>query len=188
MLAMLLVIVVGGIVAAKVIPDTVTVQQRQDEKGLQYNLGAIRMAIAMERTASMTPRFGDDWNNRALFLGYLDELMQRNLLSRIPVDPNIPHFQWGTNPAKTFWIPTQNFLASASFEVKVLNQTPWATGSANVVASISFSQWPGRLDGDVLKFQDGRIMPERQIESFHSENPFGRILGTSGASLLIIQP
>lgn len=174
LLLMLLAVTVSGFIAARLIPSATAQRQRQDEEALRDQLALLRQAVASERVASSSSRYHADWSSRTVFLGYLDDLVRGSLLSRLPRDPSIPDSRWGTDPARAFWLPTLNFVSSASFEATVLTATPWATGSINLVATFSRAHWAGRGDAE--------------LDSFPGENVFGSILGTDGGSLLIVQP
>ncbi len=173
LLAMAL-LVVGGLVASQLVPNEVTLVQRRQEQDLKHNLGSLRMAIELERIASFTPLYESDWSSRTQFLKYLDALIDHNLLPSVPADPLVPGFQWGSGTGKVYWIPTRNYLASSSFELIKLSDSTWATGSPNILATVTSQYWTGQFDPS--------------LDSFANENRFGAILKSSGTSLLIIKP
>ena len=54
LLALLVIVAVGGIIAIRLIPDETTIVKREKEVGLQMNLSHIREAIDMKRMADPT--------------------------------------------------------------------------------------------------------------------------------------
>jgi soluble lytic murein transglycosylase-like protein len=172
MLIFLVTLTVGGLLAARLIPDYSLQSQRQSEAQLRMSLTHLRCAITMERLASATPLFQAEWSNPTNFQAYLQFLVQRNFLAAIPPDPTVPPYRWGTNTGSLFWQPTQNFALNGSFESGSFAQTSWATGSSNILASLS-SVYPNPATAN--------------LNDFPPRNTFGGPFGKTGRSLLIIQ-
>lgn len=174
-LLLLMVLVVAGLVASGLIPQAVTVEQRSAETGLKTGLSQLRMAMTLERiVGNASASFHKDWTVRANLNAYLDELATRGYLAGVPSDPMVSPAQWGRPTGRVFWVPTQNCLSSSSFELVRLSDSTWATGSQNVLATVTTKYWVGQDDA--------------AVDSFPGENRFGTPLGTGGSCLLVTHP
>lgn len=174
-LALLAVLVIIGLLALRLIPDMTTVEQRRKEGDLSLALTEMRTAIRLERLASGSDLgFYADWDDPSSFSRYLDNLVSRGYLRKVPTDPMTPVWTWGTASNQLYWRPVRNLVASASFESSMLRYTAWATGSQKVVAMITPQAWVGASD--------------TRFDAFPGENLFGSVMASGGHALLIVAP
>ena len=111
-------LIVGGIVALRMMPNEELVTRRDKESGLNSDLSQIREALDLVRIASH-PQWVD------LKLGDTDDQIQAKIASMTKwgflrsqdiKDPAVPSHLWGPN--KTYyWKVTTNLATNTSFEV-----------------------------------------------------------------------
>ena len=175
LLLMLLLVLVGiGLFSLKAFPDQQIITLREKELTLSQTLSSIRSGIALERIASESSLFYGNFENQAELVAYLNDLVARGYLAKVPKDPFCPDHLWGTGAGCKFWVPTRNLLASSSFETNSFAATPWQVNETNVIININNKEWPGRN--------------QAVFDSFPYENCLGNsIIGFSGTSLAITQ-
>lgn len=175
LLLLLLIALVGiGLFSLKAIPDQQLITMREKEQTLSQTLSVIRSGMALERTASESALFYGDFEDQAKLVAYLNDLVARGYLAKVPKDPFCPDHLWGTGPGRKFWVPTRNLLSSSSFETSSFAATPWHVNETNVIININDKEWPGRN--------------QAIFDSFPYENCLGcSITGFSGTSLAITQ-
>lgn len=171
MIGLLVSLVIIGLFTFIMLPEQQILSIRQDEEVLTMELSQLRNAIAIERTASQSALYYGNWDNKAEFVAYLDDLVAKGFIGKIPADPFCPSNQWGPNPGQRFWIPTRNLLGSSSFETDNLAETPWIKDETDIVASNSSLTWPGDSFNE--------------LDNFPYENRFGNIFETKGRALVI---
>ncbi len=175
LLLMLLIALVGiGLFSLKAVPDQQVITLREKEQTLSQTLSIIRSGMALERTASESALFYGDFEDQAKLVAYLNDLVARGYLAKVPKDPFCPDHLWGTGPGCKFWVPTRNLLASSSFETGSFAETPWHVNETNVIININDNEWPGRNQSN--------------YDSFPYQNCLGTpMMGFSGMSLAITQ-
>lgn len=159
-LLLLVAMTVGGLAASQLFPNYAVTSQRNSEENLGLTLQEIRRAMQLERLAdprvepntNPDPRpnasdslFFTDLSKPTNLRNYLEQLVQRNYLSRVSIDPTSQLDQWG-DTKRLYWLATRNYVASSGFETNDLLHTRWATGSNNLTATVTSSMnlvWPG---------------------------------------------
>jgi hypothetical protein len=171
MIGLLVSLVLIGLFSLVMLPEEQIQNKRLDEEVLAMELSQLRNAVALERIASQSSLYYGNWENKVEFVNYLDDLVARGFIGKIPQDPFCPAHEWGTNPGQKFWVPTRNLLGSSSFETDNWVATPWIKDETNIVASSSSLLWPGSGFSE--------------MDNFPYENRFGTSFEKKGRALVI---
>jgi len=188
MLGMLVVLIIGSLVAIRLLPQMETIEKRQQETSFDQTLSLIRQAVYLERQlGDLSPckvQYNDlvaDSQNSAKLEAYLNALVQFNFLT---IDkhqnPLIAPHHWGVGPGQIFWQTTRNLVSS---------DTTFGIGSFEAGAEVSegFSSPVGWINSmpynDNATFAEGISMPD--LDDFPWQNKFGNTAGQPGRSLRI---
>jgi len=168
-LMVLIAMMVGGIVAMKLIPSVEVQERRQKNVQLKMALGQIRQAFAMRAACATTPYEPDLTTSNAI-AAELDDLTQKNFLfTNAMTDRNVPSHRWGTGSEDLYWRPADNLATNTSFEV---------TDTSGVVAS-----W--QIEPQTILTRDDFYLNIPEVDDFPGENKLGRSLGLTGRSMRI---
>ncbi len=166
----LIALLIGGVIAARLIPDYNTIQTRGKEVNLGISLGQIRqafdMAYAPDTGASQPPDIG---TSSAEIEALLKGLSQEGYLSTYQLrDPSIPAYRWGTGPSDVYWRITRNFALQNSFENQLT--TSWEKDS-QTTATTTDTYYPN---------SDGLV-----DDQYNSQNALGLPWSSHGSSYVI---
>ncbi|HOY65674.1 MAG TPA: hypothetical protein PLP29_02235 [Candidatus Ozemobacteraceae bacterium] len=167
-LMLLVALMIGGIVAMRLIPGIEIQEQRQKNVQLKMALGQIRQAFAMRAAASAT--YNPDLSNKNAIANELSSLAQLNYLNDpTQMDRHVPGHRWGTGTGDVYWKAADNIAENTSFEV---------TDTAGTIAS-----W--QIEAQTTLTRDWFYLGTTEIDDFPGENKLGITLGLSGRSVRI---
>lgn len=194
MLLLLLSLVVLSLVASLLIPEHVTITQRQFERDLRLNLGQIRMAMDMERnlaTASplqpLLEALLADPHDPVRVANYLAGLASAGYLSRPDLkDPLIPAWQWGTGSGKLYWQAQRNLMGSMTTS----GLTSFESGQAfdPDCGTLTPVGWLNLLDPTKASMDLASDTPstdDTALDDYLGQNRMGQFLSGQGHSLRI---
>ena len=182
MLVLFSVIITGGIIAGRILPNYGTQQKRTMENHLRATLAEIRQAFDLKQI-TLFPK-GEDYNPDLSSPDAIDivlkNLESENFLrSALMTDPTVSPDNWG--PGNIYWKGSSNILYNSSFE----SNKPPDSSKGEFVASWSFgtSDSVGQLsiDNDFYPTMD-----TNQIDDYRGQNKLGLPLTASGTALKII--
>ena len=166
LLALLVIVAVGGIIAIRLIPDETTIVKREKEVGLQMNLSHIREAIDMKRMADPTYVFKFD--NRANIQAELQKLVdEKYLRSKSIKDPTVFSHLWDSND-NYYWRGSANIASNTSFEDAVDGK---------------IASWTETKDTTVAT--DPSYLYDEYLDDYPNQNKLGSIYSAYGSSLKI---
>lgn len=188
MLGLMVLIMIGGIIALRILPQSEVVEKRSNENSFALTISIIRQAITLERAlgdASPCKAEYDsmilDPENPVKVDAYLKSLLNHNFLTmenyRSPV---IPSYLWGTAGGQMFWQARRNLAAS---------DTVYGMGSfeAGTETNEGFSSPTGWVNS--LIYNDNATfstsVPQGVYDDFPWQNKFGTMGGRQGYSLRI---
>ncbi|HNW35301.1 MAG TPA: hypothetical protein PKM25_10245 [Candidatus Ozemobacteraceae bacterium] len=167
-LMVLVAMMIGGIIAMRLIPSVEVQERRQKNVQLKMAIGQIRQAFAMREACATVP-YEPNLANANAIAAELDDLTQKNfLLTDSMADRNIPMHRWGTSPSDLYWRPVDNLATNTSFEV-----TNGATVASWVIAA------------QTVLTRDYFYLNIPEIDDFPGENKLGQSLGLTGHSIRI---
>lgn len=172
MLVLLAALLVGGIMASKLLPKQEVQAQRRSEQELRTTIAEIRQAFDLKEFVAGS--FIPDLSTPAKINAVLKQLETENFLRNASMtDSTMFAGQWINN---TFWVGTSNIPFNTSFEgsapldiTKNEFLASWSLGTPDTIAASDTTFWPSR-DSD--KFDD-----------YSGQNKFGKIMQINGASM-----
>lgn len=169
MLMLLVALMIGGYVAARLVPDVEIQERRQKDVQLKLALTQIRQAFSMR--AFCDPTYAPDLSNAVAIASELADLEARNYLpsSGVLRDRHVPAHRWGTGPGDIYWQTVENYATNTSFELmEEAGIIPaWGAEASTTLTWDSF--YPTTPSGD----------------DFPGENKLGVVFGSKGHSLRI---
>ncbi len=188
MLGLMVILIIGSLVAIRLLPQMQTLEKRQAETTFDQTLSLLRQGVYLERqlgdNSPCKAEYDDliaDPENAAKLNAYLQALVQNNFLTIENHDnPLIADHLWGTGPGQIFWQTTRNLVASnATFGI--------GSFEAGFEIADGFSSPVGWVNSlaynDNATFAEGLSMPE--LDDFPWQNKFGNTAGQPGKSLRI---
>lgn len=173
MLMLLVAIIIGGIIALRLLPQEEVIAQRDREEILHGNLSQIREAFDLKRQADPTWNPFPDLDNTTMasVTDVLEQLANENFLREKDVkDPTVPHYLWGTT-SNYFWRVSENIASNTSFELE---------DPADPTAIASWTASP-----ESVVATDTEYLSDSSVDDYPHQNKLGSILQSSGASLKI---
>ena len=178
MLMLLVMLVVGGIVALRVMPDQSLVVRRTAEENLSSDISNLRAAFDLKYASN------EDWNpldeiteslspfqpEKGEVEAIITDLFESGYLrSKNIFDSTVPAHQWNT---ATYWKLTTNFASNSSF------------------ISLDQDNWPVSWATSTVVVIDAQIDPDyflwlTELDDYPHQNKFGKIMTTKGHSLRI---
>jgi|GEM_PF-2927233 len=173
MLTLLIVMMVGGLIAARLIPSYEVQQQRQSDLQLKFSLAQIRQAFDLKRQAS--PSYNPSLDTPAAILQVLRDLTRENYLrSESLQDMTVPQYSWGVSVNQSYWKGTGNIASNTSFEDDDTSTgflASWTVGTSDTRAASDTTFFPSK---DTAVFDD-----------YNGQNKLGKILSNTGNSIMI---
>ncbi len=158
-LGLLVVILLGGVLATRLVPSYEIQERRQSDLELRFALAQIRQAVDMKEMLD------PDWpNNTGLNLGIasqvkdlLNGLIADNLLGAIPRDTTIITYQWSQNlmasPSQAqYWVMAGNIASNSDFEdfrsdtISGIGLASWSLGTTDTLLATVPVSFPDALD------------------------------------------
>ncbi len=167
MLMVLMGIIIGGIVALRLLPSEDIKERRIKENSLSVNLTHIREAFDLKRMED--PSYNPSLDTRGDIKNALIYLRDNKYLGNDSLkDPTIPAYLWDTND-KYFWKQTENLASNTSFEGDDAMEN-WKVSFETVLAE----------DIDVY-------MRSGELDDYPDQNKYGDIMRVTGSSLIIVK-
>ncbi|HEY9069652.1 MAG TPA: hypothetical protein VIV61_05310 [Candidatus Ozemobacteraceae bacterium] len=167
-LMLLVALMIGGIVAMRLIPGIEIQEQRQKNAQLKMTLGQIRQAFAMRAAASAN--YNPDLSSPNAIASELSNLAELDYLyDPTQADRHIPGHRWGTGTSDVYWKAASNIAENTSFEV---------ADTSGMIAS-----W--QIEAQTTLTRDWFYLSTTEVDDFPGENKLGITLGLSGRSLRI---
>ena len=188
MLGLMVLIVIGGIIALRFLPQSEVIEKRRKENSFALTISIIRQAISLERalgdSSPCKPEYDDlmlDPENPLKVDAYLKSLISHNFLTLENFQsPVVPRHLWGTAGGQMFWQARKNLAAS---------DTIYGMGSfeAGTEMNEGFSSPTGWVNS--LIYNDNATfstsVPLNVYDDFPWQNKFGTMGGRQGYSLRI---
>ncbi len=177
MLALLVVVLIGGILAIRLVPSYEIQERRQSDQELKFSLAQIRQAVDMKGFLDPT------WpESTGLNLGVASEvkdlmigLTKEKLLGDIPRDTTIVSYQWGQNMTASpteghFWVFCSNIASNTNFEDDAEDGSlaSWTLGPDTYLAT------------EQVAFPDA-------LDDYKGQNKFGRLFSNSNTAIKIVK-
>lgn len=180
MLMLLVMLVVGGIVALRIMPDQSLIIRRTAEEDLSSDISNLRSAFDLKYASD------DDWNpleqidperrlspfqpEKQEVQIIIKDLFESGYLRSDKIfDSTVPSHQWNTT---TYWKLTTNFASNSSFIS--LDQDDWPVAWA--------TSTEGVIDAEI---DDDYFLWLTELDDYPHQNKFGKIMTTEGHSLRI---
>ncbi|GAB4277821.1 MAG: hypothetical protein Kow0029_20700 [Candidatus Rifleibacteriota bacterium] len=171
MLMLLVAIIIGSIVALRLLPEEEVIARRDREEELHGNLSAIREAFDLKWQAD--PTWDPDLSNRVAIKAAMDTLVAENYLRDSDVvDPTIPNYLWNTSD-DFFWRASSNLASNTSFEL---------SDPAGTEPIASWTIAPGTDAATVTTY-----LSDSELDDYPHQNKLGAPLKSSGYSLQIVK-
>jgi hypothetical protein len=167
MLILLVAIIIGGIIALRMIPEQDVVVIRAKEENLHKNLSQIRAAFDLRWIEDET--WDPDLSNPGGIQDALDELVASGVLRAEDIkDPTIKEYLWGTS-ARYFWQSSANIASNTSFEAAdgLDNIPEWVVPADTIAATVS------------------AYLEDTTLDDYPHQNKLGQNLLSGGAALEI---
>jgi type II secretory pathway pseudopilin PulG len=187
-LGLLVLIVITGILATRLLPEYNTLQERAIEQEFAVTIGHIRAAMDIERAMLASSPCSTEFD--ALYAdptdpvkvnNYIKALENNNLLIHPdPMDPAIPRYRWGTGAGQLYWHVQKNLVAST---------TAMAMGSFEEWDDSSGINTPvgwnlGSLSPTQATYvNDSPSMENSNLDDYLGQNRFGDMAGYTGYAL-----
>lgn len=173
MLMLLLLVVVAGISALKIIPDQGLLTKRTQEAELNTNLSHLRFAFDIKQITypEWDPTDGGtiDLNDKEKIQQLIDSLHADGFLRSAKIsDPTIMRHNWGNN---NFWKYRQNLINNSSFENETADLPDNWTCTTNTETNLI-------LDTENFLWAD-------ELDDYPNQNKFGKLMSIEGKSLKI---
>ncbi|RCK78790.1 MAG: hypothetical protein OZSIB_1143 [Candidatus Ozemobacter sibiricus] len=175
MLALLVVVLIGGVLAIRLVPSYEIQERRQSDQELRFSLAQIRQAVDMKSFLDPT------WPPATMNLGIASEvkdlligLQKENLLGDIPRDTTIVSYQWAQNMSASpteghFWVFSSNIASNTNFEDEEGGTlASWTVGPETFLATEQIA-FPAALD------------------DYKGQNKFGRLFSTNNTTIKIVK-
>ena len=174
LLLLMVMLVVGGIAALKLVPQEELITLRSKENCLNLELSQIREAFDLMQIASPSwqpweDNFDPAHPNAAASIAMTLKTLHENgfLRDKDINDPGIMSQLWGTSTSQIFWKASGNIVSNSSFQINMMN---WDWNQTDTVAATD------------------TIFPESgDLDDYPYQNKLGNLLDNSGASLRIIR-
>ena len=166
MLMLFVVIVVGSIIALRLLPEKDIMVKRADEDSLRSNLSHIRQAVDLrwQDDPAWAPTLDSSVNIKTV----LTELKDANYLrSDLIKDPTIAAHLWESSD-DYYWKGTTNIAANSSFEVLVAG---------------SIDEWSETTS--TVSEADANYLSGSEVDDYPHQNKLGNLLQSDGLSLKI---
>lgn len=165
MLMLFVVIVVGSIIALRLLPENDVIVRRDTEDYLHNNLSQIREAFDMKWQAD--PAWNPDLSNKAGIKVALTTLTTENYLRDKDVkDPTIPNYLWDSSD-DYFWKASANFASNNSFEEDPATIVNWTAAPGTTAVT------------------DVQYLSGTELDDYPHQNKLGLPLQSGGNSLMI---
>ncbi|MEW6709813.1 MAG: hypothetical protein AB1403_08340 [Candidatus Riflebacteria bacterium] len=171
MLMLLVVIVIGGIVALRMLPQEDVIAKREKEENLHKNLSQIREAFDLKWQAdeNWTP----DLTNKAGIRAALQTLANEGFLREEDIlDPTVPTYLWDTSDIY-YWKASTNIASNTSFELE---------DPSDPTLIASWTKAPDTEAATVTQYLDDNI-----LDDYPHQNKLGAPLQGGGTSLMIVK-
>lgn len=167
MLLMLFVmLIIGGIVALRLLPNEELITRRGNETGLNTDLSQMREALDLVRVAShpawIDLKVGDDHNTIAKKIASLTAW--GFLRSDAIKDPSVPAHLWGVG-RPYYWRVTVNLATNTSFEI---GQDDWVPSNDSTVLS-----------------DETNYLNTTRLDEYPYQNKLGNLLSKKGRATCI---
>lgn len=170
MLMLFVVIVVGSIIALRLLPENDVIVRRDKEDNLHNNLSQIREAFDLKW--QVDPAWAPDLSNKAAIRAALATLQTENYLRNLEVkDPTIPNYLWDTAD-EYFWKASANIASNTSFEDD--DPAPGEIASWTVA--------PDTYAATVTEY-----LSDSELDDYPHQNKLGEPLHSGGSSLMIVR-
>jgi hypothetical protein len=170
---LLVAIIIGGIIALRMIPEENVIVLREKEENLQTNLSQIRAAFALKEKEE-DPTWNPDLTNKPGIDSALQDLVTQGYLRDKDIkDPTVFDHLWGLGANDIYW-----------------------ESSTNIASNTSFEEDDGSGDGDILEWvvptdtdaaTDSVFLTDPTLDDFPHHNKLGNPFRNSGATLEIIK-
>ncbi len=180
--------------AGQMIPNYVTVKQREAEKELKLSIGQMRAGFDLERRvagvnspcSATYEALAKDPYNRARLIAHLECLAAHRFLPAMSLkNPVVSGFQWGTETGKLFWEVQVNLLAATQAEGLPSFEAGIGTGTNNSPAPLG---WNDNLTGSNASWSLSTDTPSSlssQWDDYQGQNKMGWLGSNRGYSLRI---
>jgi type II secretory pathway pseudopilin PulG len=169
LMMLLVLIIIGGIIALRMLPQEDTIARRDREVNLHNNLSEIRQAFDLRLQTD--PDWNPDLSDRTKIKAALQALVASNALRTDEIkDPTVPDYLWDTSD-EYFWRVSQNYVENSSCE-KDDSSDPtklasWTISPSTIVAS------------------DPQYISDPGLDDYPYQNLLGNIMGKGGTSVKI---
>lgn len=174
MLMLLVMVIIGGILAMRLLPDVEIIERRQSDVQLGLYLGQIRQALDIKRT--IDPDYNPLPENPTIadISNMLDQLVTDKLLAaNLLKDSTIPSHLWESE-LSFYWVPSTNIASNTSFEVSDSDPTFvsqfWKQGTTTQAES-----------------DFGFFLDHPSLNDYPGQNKLGNVLSTIGTSIKIVK-
>ena len=187
-LGLLVLIVITGIMATRLLPEYNTLQERAVEQEFAVTIGHIRAAMDIERAMlGSSPCLIEfdalyaDPTNPVKVNNYIKALENNNLLIHPdPSDPAIPNYRWGTGAGQLYWQVQKNLVASTT--VPGMGSFEEWDDSSGVNTPVGWTL--GSLSPTQATFvNDSPSMENSNLDDYLGQNRFGDMNGYKGYAL-----
>jgi len=169
LLMVLIALMIGGIIAMRLIPSVEVQEHRQKEVQLKLALGHIRQAFAMREACSTVP-YEPNLKTSTDIAVEMKDLTEKNFLFADTMsDRNVPNTRWGTESEDLFWRAVENLASNTSFEV---------LDTSGVIV-------PWQVETSTTFTRDHLYLNAPEIDDFPGENKLGLTFGMGGRAIRI---
>lgn len=177
MLAVLIMVFIGGIIASRVTPSYEIQIQRQNTHDLKFALMQLRQAFELKtlKDPDWIRNSNKDVNKASDVYDLIYEILvkQEKLIGNVPNDNTIPKYQWFRNPelhpsVAFFWTITGNIASNTNFETfNFENELP---------------PWNFTPDS---KISTATVLFPSFLDDYDGQNKFGKPLSKKNTVLVI---
>ena len=145
-LALLVVIMLGGVLATRLIPSYEIQQKRQDDTELKFSLAQIRQAFDLKLRED--PTYSPVLTTPGAIKVALQGLKDENLLGEVGVnDSTIANYKWDSQ-AEFYWVGVGNVASNTGFEDDngYGFLATWTLGTADTTIATESNSFSNNLD------------------------------------------
>ena len=170
MLALLVVIIIGGLVASRLVPSFEIQKKRETDVQLRFNLGLLRQGFDLKSKAD--PTYNPSLTTRAEIKDAIASLSLEGFLNMSTLrDPTVPAHLWDKSD-DTYWKIVENLAETSSFESDEIVDgflASWSTGAAGTIAATDSTFFPS--------------LGSSNLDNYAGQNKLGELMSTRGNSV-----